>query len=326
MCVKAITGSISENERQLLYTWLSSSADNQKEFDELKSLWNKISISDDISVSEVELRWSKLNYRIAESNIITKGRIRWNEILTQFYKPFFKPAFAVIVLIVLLAINLLEIPESSVSAITISTNSKEKKTVALSDGSTVILNSSTIIVYPKEFSNIRLVNLNGEAFFSVAKSDKQFKVRTNNALVTVLGTKFLIKASDIKTDVVVKEGKVNFKDLSSRRNDVILRSGQRSFVEKNLPPSVPENINPDIALSWTKPALIFNQTSFQNIKSELENTFGIKIVVQKDGINKLTLTGSFESSSSADSVLEMICLALDLQYNKVLDEYSITKK
>ena len=61
LCVKAITGSISENERQLLYTWLSSSADNQKEFDELKSLWNKISISDDISVSEVELRWSKLN-------------------------------------------------------------------------------------------------------------------------------------------------------------------------------------------------------------------------------------------------------------------------
>lgn len=326
LCVKSITGSISETEEKILAKWLNDSKASKKEFEQLKNAWDRISYDEENSVPEVDLQWSRLNYRIANNIYTSSSQTKWYESLPELFKSFFKPAFAVIVLILLIAVYLLQFNNEPVPSISVSTNSGEKKAITLSDGSSVMLNSSSDIDYPKEFSNTREVQLNGEAFFSVNKSKAAFNVRTKNALVTVLGTKFLIKTNDTKTDVIVKEGKVSFKELNSNRSGVIVASGQRSFVVKNLPPSEPENINTNLALSWMKSVVMFNQTPFCDIKSELESTYGIILLVQKAEINKLTLTGSFEVNTPIDSVLEMICLALDLKYERQHDKYIINQK
>lgn len=327
LCVKSITHCISDTDQDILKKWLNLSEANKKEFEQLKNAWDKISYDEKKFVTDIDIEWNRLNNRIEHENKNSQDKIKWYEYIPKIvFKPFYRPAFAVIILMVLIAIYLVQIKEEPVPSLFVSTKSGEKKTITLSDGSSVMLNSLSNIDYPKEFSNTREVQLNGEAFFSVSKNKTPFNVRTNNALVTVLGTKFLIKTNDTKTGVVVKEGKVSFKELYSNRSGVIVASGQQSFVEKNLPPSVPENINTDMALSWMKSVLMFERTAFSDIKSELEITYGVTLLVQNDEINNLSLTGTFEANTPIDSSLEMLCLALDLKYDRQHDKYIINKK
>jgi len=68
--------------------------------------------------------------------------------------------------------------------------------IRLEDGTTVWLNSETKMRYPVQFSGQnREVWLEGEAYFKVAKNEKQpFVVKTENMDVRVLGTEFNLKA------------------------------------------------------------------------------------------------------------------------------------
>ncbi len=67
----------------------------------------------------------------------------------------------------------------------------EQKTVALLDGSDVVLNANSIISFnPKQWKNKRIVYLQGEAFFKVKKDKKPFEVKTQNGTIQVLGTRF----------------------------------------------------------------------------------------------------------------------------------------
>ena len=252
---------------------------------------------------------------------------KWYESINQWlFKPLYKPAIAGIVIIILLLVHFIQLEDKHIPIMSVSTNASEKKTVTLSDGSSILLNYSSNIQYPKEFSETREVKLNGEAFFSVTKNTKQFKVKTVNAIVTVLGTKFTIKTSEAKTDIFVKEGKVNLKQLNSKDNGIKISAGQKSIVVNNMLPSTPETVNADDALKWLNDDITFNRTPIHEIKSELEKLYGITIVIQNEEINDLTLTGSFKVETQIDSVLDMICLALDLKYAKLPNEYVINTK
>ena len=69
-------------------------------------------------------------------------------------------------------------------------------TLLLSDGSKIILNASTRFKYPTSFNgDERVVHLEGEAYFEVAKNhSKPFIVKLKNQQITVLGTSFNIQA------------------------------------------------------------------------------------------------------------------------------------
>ena len=94
----------------------------------------------------------------------------------------------------------------------ISVNHGEHKQVTLPDGTVVHLNAGTVMRYPTEFtSDIRLVEMEGEAFFNVMRDEgKPFIVRTRQADVKVLGTSFNVKAyqEDELMAVSVRTGKV----------------------------------------------------------------------------------------------------------------------
>jgi ferric-dicitrate binding protein FerR (iron transport regulator) len=72
----------------------------------------------------------------------------------------------------------------------------EQKHLFLPDSSEIWVNEGSTIKYPKEFTGKqRLVQLNGEACFSVRKDESQpFIVSTEKLSVKVLGTKFNVKA------------------------------------------------------------------------------------------------------------------------------------
>lgn len=83
--------------------------------------------------------------------------------------------------------------------------------VVLCDGTEVWLNANTNFVYPTAFvGNERVVSLEGEAYFKVAKDSKRpFIVKTPNIQTRVLGTEFNIRSyTPEDTHVVLINGKV----------------------------------------------------------------------------------------------------------------------
>src|SRR5690606_4126296 len=91
--------------------------------------------------------------------------------------------------------------------------SQKRQTILLPDSSKVILAENSNLKYPKTFDeNERNVQLNGTAYFEIKMNLKSsFSVNTANTKTTVLGTKFLIDASNpLQEQVIVDEGKVSF--------------------------------------------------------------------------------------------------------------------
>jgi transmembrane sensor len=90
--------------------------------------------------------------------------------------------------------------------------------IVLSDGSAVELNAGSRVRLSSGFRSWfgqpaaeRLVTLEGEAFFTVARDGRPFRVRTADAMVEVLGTRFGVRqfAEDgVGTVVIVEEGRV----------------------------------------------------------------------------------------------------------------------
>lgn len=91
----------------------------------------------------------------------------------------------------------------------VSTKHGERKQIILSDGTKINLNGNTILAYPKHVqNNLRLVKLEGEAFFDIAKNEnKPFLVISKDFTTQVLGTSFNID-SDISKVVEVNTGQV----------------------------------------------------------------------------------------------------------------------
>jgi ferric-dicitrate binding protein FerR (iron transport regulator) len=98
---------------------------------------------------------------------------------------------------------------TSCSTTTVSTND-DFELVELPDGSVVYLNHNSSLDFDSDFEP-REVHADGELYFSVAKGESPFTVRTKSGEITVLGTEFSVKATAEDVEVEVEEGIVELK-------------------------------------------------------------------------------------------------------------------
>ena len=92
--------------------------------------------------------------------------------------------------------------------------------VVLPGGSRVDLNAGSTLRWARGFSWLpgfdrseRVVRLDGEAFFDVARDGRPFRVETSDAQVAVLGTRFNVRSRPGEgTSVTVDEGSVEVRD------------------------------------------------------------------------------------------------------------------
>ena len=163
----------------------------------------------------------------------------------------------------------------------------EQLAVTLPDNSEVLLNAKSSIHFSKRnWETNRNVTLTGEAYFKVAKGS-DFTVQTSEGKVTVLGTKFTVKAHEKFFEVFCFEGKVQAQTLKS---ESVLTQG-KAF--RKVADSLPENWT-FIAQepSWKNGESSFKSTPLYTVILDLENQYNIKIDASK--INtKQKFTGSF---------------------------------
>lgn len=150
--------------------------------------------------------------------------------------------------------------------------------VQLSDGTKVWINSASSIGFMSEFTdNVRLVDLEGEAYFEVAKNpDKPFIVKTNHMNVHVLGTHFNIKAytDDKYSYATLNEGKVRIQ-ISDVVEDIV--PNEQMILENKTGLTQRKIVDASIYSAWTKGKFVFKDEKLENILSDLARWYDLDI-------------------------------------------------
>lgn len=197
----------------------------------------------------------------------------------------------------------------------------KKTSFRLPDGSFVWLNSDSKILFNEKFDGVeRIVELKGEAYFSVKKDPKRpFKVKSGNIVITALGTQFSVNyfPGDLLTKVSLAEGKVkieNFESLKKTEN-LILNPGQGIKYNKNSLKLQKVQFNAEEEYGWMKGLLIFNKAKLDEVVKRLERWYGVKIIVNGDLSREWSFTGRF-NNEPLEQVLRVLSLTRNFSYKK----------
>ncbi len=182
----------------------------------------------------------------------------------------------------------------------------EKSDLLLPDDTRVVLNSESKISFSeKDWSSKRDIELQGEAFFDVAKGSR-FDVRTPMGMVSVLGTEFNVKHRNNILEVSCFEGKV----LVTYGNETkILEQGDNFRFANEEVLSGKHSFD---APQWTENKSYFERIPVSEVFSEIERQFGVSI--QLDNINENQFfTGGFDHSDLEEALLA-VTQPLDINY------------
>ncbi|SEQ11820.1 FecR family protein [Hyunsoonleella jejuensis] len=192
---------------------------------------------------------------------------------------------------------------------TVTTQLAQKTTVELPDASTVSLNAKSLLAYNKnDWKKERDVNLQGEAFFKVAKGSS-FNVNTTSGTVTVYGTQFNVKQRDNYFEVICYEGLVgvtyNTKETKLKPGDSFLVIDGKIIAKEKEFRSTP---------SWLNNESEFKSIPFKQVVAEFERQYEVKVTLMNIDATQL-FTGSF-THDNLNVALKSIALPLQVTYSK----------
>ena len=193
-----------------------------------------------------------------------------------------------------------------------------KSTITLADGSKVKLNAESKLIYPKTFKGYRReIELEGEAFFEIARDEKRpFVVRSGDLVTTVLGTSFNIKAypEDEIIQVAVASGEVVVTKTDSAQTEPyhLTANTVASYNPRNNQVKV-ESRNVRELLAWKDGVLLFNGEKMVDVAKTLEKWYGVKIILDNPRIGECTVVGEFRNKSLQD-MMEVLKLILGITY------------
>ncbi|MCU7552616.1 FecR domain-containing protein [Chitinophagaceae bacterium LB-8] len=155
--------------------------------------------------------------------------------------------------------------------------------VELPDGSQVWLNSASSLRFPTTFvGKERKVEINGEAYFEVAKNKSMpFIVSVNGAEVQVLGTHFNVMAYkeefDVKTTLL--EGSIRF---VSGNNTSLLKPGQQAKLSKEGQVKVVNDVDVDEVIAWKNGMFNFEKVDIETVMRQLARWYDVEVVYQNE--------------------------------------------
>ncbi|WP_270090357.1 FecR family protein [Sphingobacterium sp. SYP-B4668] len=197
-----------------------------------------------------------------------------------------------------------DIIESSVS-----TPNGGQYQIQLSDGTRIWLNAASEVKFPIAFvQGQRVVELQGEAYFEVAKDAKRpFIVKTATEEVKVLGTHFNVNAyrEEAISRVSLLEGKV---EVSAQHGSykTLLSPGQQTV--NGLTGMQVESFNPEESIAWKNGDFVFNNETLEQVMIRVGRWYDVQVQVDPK-IANIQIWASISKSEQIDKVLRLVKLA-----------------
>ncbi len=190
----------------------------------------------------------------------------------------------------------------------------QRDSVALPDGTRVLLGPASTLTLAANFSTDRVVTLQGEALFDVRHdASHPFAVRVGRALVQDVGTRFMVvgDAGD-RVRVVVTEGAVRLSAAAAPAGpagSVLLRAGDAGTLEPDGRALAQSHADATEELAWTRGVLVFRGAPVAEVAASLRRWYGVDLRVTDSTLARRHLTTSF-NGESRERVLQVIALAL----------------
>jgi ferric-dicitrate binding protein FerR (iron transport regulator) len=189
----------------------------------------------------------------------------------------------------------------------------QRATVRLAHGSTMILAPSTMVTAAPSG-----IAVTGEAYFMISpNSTHPFVVRTQNAEVRVLGTRFAVRQypSERTSRIIVDDGKVALRPQWNRRVPIVLTSRMMAQVADSGV-AVQRGIATRDYTSWTHGMLIFDKVALQDVVTELVRAYGADIRVIDTVLAKQRMTLEISvSEQPLTQILDLISEASGAHYS-----------
>ena len=304
-------GIASEKEKQEVEDWLSSSVSNQNEMDKVLFLWQQSTLVKGIASIEIEEQWAELLEKGGHSPSLQPNPSG------SLFRQYWWLAAAVLAIVIML-VGLL-IPNNKPVKATWSEAFAEDqaKEIQLPDGSAITLNRFSSLRYPDAFpGKKREVFLKGDAYVSVQSNpEKPFSVLTENARVTVLGTRFFVQDQEDSDEVklYVEEGKVSFDAHKTFNKPEILTNGQEAVLGTDKKISVQQETDLN-AYFWKTGRLELENDPLEKVLVLLCFQNKIGLVWEENALNRSCLLTETWEDATLRTVLEDLSRLLDFEY------------
>lgn len=305
--VRWVEGDLNRREAKRWNRWVQKNEKNRKLAVEAQKRISGFTFKDP-SLPDVHSEWEKVHYEVtpgkekkAGVRKMTAGQNR--DLLSMALKA---AAVVLVGVFVGFATYMYQEPvseEEPVALQTLQTDYGEKRTINLSDGSTIILAPKSKIIYRENWLEkaVKQIRLEGEAYFSIAPQEAtgqpKFIVNTEDGSASVWGTRFTMDTYGTGTRVVLEEGEVRVltEETGDRENSATnIQPGQMIRYSKLSESIELKQVNPRVYTSWSTNELFFDNTPLSVLINRIERTYGVEVVVEEEELLQRNLSGSVD--------------------------------
>jgi len=306
LLIKYLLGEADNDEVRQVELWLNASEENRLQFERFKKIWEESEALAARSTIDVDHAWSRFKERAQGSQPIRK---------TISFTPRRWLHAAAILLVFITGGYLLYQnitpgygPEIVWQAL------EQVRTDTLPDGSVVTMNKGATLSFAEKFAGReRIVKLQGEAFFEVAKNrEKPFVVMANEARIEVLGTTFNVSTFSDETVVIVETGVV---EVAKEHRSVQLTANEKAIVSKDDDDPVKEKNDDKLYQYYRSKEFVLNATPLWRFVDVLSQAYDVNITIANEDIRNLRLTTSFK-----DQPLQQILVVVGETLNITIEQ------
>lgn len=311
--------SLTEEEKGELNNWTARSPANKQLFDQLT---DEIYLSR--SIRELEnIDAVKAFERLDDDlGISRKGRGK----MRRLYIGIGSAAASLLLLIVLFT-NRERIEDyfHPVHFLSANTQTGERKTISLADGTKVWLGPVSALNYPDHFSGkTRDITLTGEAFLEVAKDHTHpFTVHTGKISTTVLGTSFDLKAYPEEKNITVTllTGKVAF---SNGTQQAIIFPNQRAVYQKTDKRILKQDYPAAQSMLGRRDGNFqYDNIPVSEIINDLHRNYNMNVVLE-DNAGSCDFYGRLKNGEDPDTFIRKLCMVIGANLTKKDNTYIIS--
>jgi transmembrane sensor len=170
----------------------------------------------------------------------------------------------------------------------------QRKTVRLSDGSKILLNSLSAVEIDFTPTERTVTLRGGEALFDVAKNPQRpFSVRSDGPTVSAVGTSFSVRRDPARLQVIMLEGKAKV-GRGARADDLLIVRGQRLIAQANMAMRV-DTVDLSKEFAWLEGRIIFEDEPLSSAVAGMNRYLQSPLRVEDPVLRRIRINGMFRT-------------------------------
>lgn len=316
--IRYCAGQATEQECEVVEAWLAQSVEHEQLLKQLLSLSWQADLLRVTPQVDTDKAWQQVCQKLQGETVSLTHRL-WMR---------FQKVAAILILPLIMTFSVLyyyagqSTEEVNDRFVEVRTNPGMTTQLDLPDGSTVHLNSESVLRYPVVFDKAeRRVELEGEAYFEVEKDpERPFVVKTpHQTQVEVLGTTFNVEAfaSEPQVQATLLTGKIRFAYAQGATTHALdLKPGHKLIYDvANAKPRVLATSG-QAEVAWKDGKIIFDATPLPEALRMLEKRFHVRLNLRNSRLREEAFTGTF-TTQRLERILEIFRLSSGIRWRYI---------